>query len=241
MPAHHSPTQNPEVRHFSVGERLQIWLISTAATLLIRLICPTLRYTMSYEEGAREPWETHESVWVFWHRCVLPAVWRFRDHGIAVMTSRSFDGEYIARIIEHFGFRAVRGSSSRGAVRALLGMHTALDQGRHVAFTIDGPRGPKYVAKPGPTLLSRNTQKPVAAFYVALARHWTLNSWDQMLIPKPFSRALVRVSRAIHVPEQTGLDDLKTYHDEMQAALDRVTAWAESHVAEPGAADRDAR
>src|SRR4030095_13544206 len=144
-------------------------------------------------------------------------------------TSRSFDGEYIARIIERFGFRPVRGSSSRGAVRALLGMHTEIEEGRVAAFTIDGPRGPMYVAKPGPVLLAKNTHVPIVVYYIALERAWILKSWDRFMVPKPFSRAALAVSRIM--PVRDG-DDLDAKHREMQAALDRVRATAEAFLSE---------
>lgn len=146
------------------------------------------------------------------------------------MTSRSFDGEYIARIIEEFGFKAVRGSSSRGAVRALLGMHTVIEEGRIAAFTIDGPRGPVYVAKPGPVLLARNTGAPIRCFYVAPREAWVLNSWDRFLIPKPFTSVHVRWSRKIAVPRDASSEDMQRYHAEMQAALERVRLDAEAKV-----------
>ena len=79
----------------------------------------------------------------------------------------------------------MRGSSSRGAVRALLGMHTEVEEGHTVAFTIDGPKGPLYVAKPGPVLLARNTQVPIMLFYIAVKDGWVLKSWDKFVIPKP--------------------------------------------------------
>jgi lysophospholipid acyltransferase (LPLAT)-like uncharacterized protein len=144
------------------------------------------------------------------------------------MTSRSFDGEYIARIIESFGFKAVRGSSSRGGVRALLGMHTVIEAQGVAAFTIDGPRGPIYVAKPGPTLLARNTGEPIRCFYVAVRDAWILNSWDRFMIPKPFTRAHVRWSAPISVPSDTSSEELQRYHAEMQDALERAQAVAES-------------
>ncbi len=146
------------------------------------------------------------------------------------MTSRSFDGEYIARIISAFGFEPVRGSSSRGAVPALRGMHGVLEKQGVAAFTIDGPRGPKYVAKPGPVLLSRNTGAPIRAFYVAVRDHWTLNSWDQFIIPKPFTRAYIRMSAPIQVPADASDEQMKSYVAEMQGALERVTAFAEEAV-----------
>jgi lysophospholipid acyltransferase (LPLAT)-like uncharacterized protein len=140
------------------------------------------------------------------------------------MTSRSFDGEYIARIIRHFGFIPVRGSSSRGALAAMRGMHRVLDAGYKVAFTIDGPRGPRFVAKPGPVLLSRNSGIDVVAFYMAPERAWVLNTWDRLIIPKPFSRVHVVWSSPIRVAPGA---DLHTIVDEMQAALERVQKKAE--------------
>jgi len=150
------------------------------------------------------------------------------------MVSRSFDGEYIARIIEKLGFVAVRGSSSRGGATALLGLKSQLEQGNLVAFTIDGPRGPKYVAKPGPVLLSRASAMPMAAFYVALSDAWVLNTWDALMIPKPFSKALVRFSAKIQVPAQASDAQMADFHRQLQAALDRVTRFAEEHVAQVG-------
>ena len=124
----------------------------------------------------------------------------------------------------------MRGSSSRGAVRALLGMHKVIDVGRTVAFTIDGPRGPKYVAKPGPVLLARNTGVPVMCFHIALENPWILPSWDDFMIPKPFSRALVRIGKLIRVPENATSADLERHHADMQATLDRIREFAEAMV-----------
>jgi lysophospholipid acyltransferase (LPLAT)-like uncharacterized protein len=149
------------------------------------------------------------------------------------MTSSSFDGEYIARIIEKFGYRAVRGSSTRGGVRALLGMHTEIEEGRSVAFTIDGPLGPLYVAKPGPVLLARNTGVPICAFYTAPERAWVLNSWDRMLIPKPFSRVSVRLGRYIDVTPNASREQLDQLHAAMQAALEKAQAEAEAAFRTP--------
>src|SRR5689334_8720853 len=106
-------------RVFSLRERLLIWLISWLAFLAVRLIGMTLRLSVSAEEGTRPGEPLHPSIFAFWHRCVFAAAHVFRHQKIAVLTSRSFDGEYIARIIEHNGFTAVRGSSSRGGAAGL--------------------------------------------------------------------------------------------------------------------------
>ncbi len=153
------------------------------------------------------------------------------------MVSRSFDGEYIARTIEMLGFSAVRGSSSRGGAVALLGLRKFLHAQFPVAFTIDGPRGPKYVAKPGPVLLARETGLPMAAFYVALSNAWVLKTWDEMLIPKPFSKALVRASAKMYVSKAATDAEMAEHHTNLQNALERVTKFAEENVIRVGSSE----
>ena len=216
-------------RAFTFSERVKLWLISWAGFLFIRLVGATLRFSFIPEPGCLYDGRRHTatSIWSFWHRSVLPAAYRFRNQDLAVMTSRSFDGEYIARIIQKLGFVAVRGSSSRGAVGALIGMRQQLEQGHPVVFTIDGPRGPRYIAKPGPVLLAKKTGIPVSCFYVAVERAWILNSWDQMIIPKPFSRAVIYASSPMHVPADATEEQMAALHQQMQEALERCRMKAE--------------
>lgn len=210
-------------------QRLQISLISWIAAVVVGLIGRTLRMTITFEEGSMPGLHaTSPGIYPFWHRCVLPATWLFRNEGIGVLTSLSRDGEYIARVIRRFGFVPVRGSSSRGGQRGLLEMETMVKAGGAVAFTIDGPRGPRYVAKKGPVMLARLTGIPITAFYVAVEKRWVLKTWDGMVIPKPFSRAYVRVAKYIHVPPDADDAALDRYHADMQTALERITAFAES-------------
>lgn len=226
-----------EDRPFSFKQRCSLFFIHRLGALVIQLIGTTLRFTVSSEEpGMPSPatLPAAASIAPFWHRCGIPATYFFRNRGISVMTSRSFDGEYISRILESFGFKAVRGSSSRGGVRALLGMHTVIEANGVAAFTIDGPRGPIYVAKPGPVLLARNTGAPIRCFHIAVRQAWILNSWDRLIIPKPFSRAHIRWSTPIVVPRETSSEMLQHYHSQMQETLERVRAAAEDLI---GASD----
>jgi lysophospholipid acyltransferase (LPLAT)-like uncharacterized protein len=224
----------PQAASFTRRQRVALWFITWAGYLAIRLIGPTLRFCVSLEEGAPEDFISPPVIYSFWHRCVFPAAYFWRRLGIQVMTSRSFDGEYIARIIQKLGFVPVRGSSNRGAVRALLELRRGADQGSAVAFTIDGPRGPRYIAKPGPVLLSRATGLPMSAFYIALDDAWVLNTWDAFMIPKPFSRALIRMSRRIVVPAEADNEEMDRLHGELQASLDRVREFAEVNVSRVG-------
>jgi len=228
-----SPTQAPAAQ-FTLGQRLALWCISWLGYLLISLIGFTLRFEFSSEPGCEVEGSEPPSFVIgpFWHRCVIPATWCFRGRGMAVMTSRSFDGEYIARIIERFGFVAVRGSSSRGGSGALLGMNRALAAGRIAAFTIDGPRGPRFMAKPGPVMLARMSGAPILCFYLAVDRPWISHSWDAMMIPRPFSRVHVRWTKLIHVPSDATNEQMNDCHHQMQDALERARHDA---VAELGA------
>ena len=219
----------PGARPFTLLQRLQLWLVSWIVPAFLYLVGPTLRVTFSWEEGSIGSLDSiHPGIFPFWHRCVLGACWIFRHRNLAVLTSQSRDGEFIARVINRMGYPAVRGSSSRGGQRGLLELQRMVTNGGGVAFTIDGPRGPRYVAKRGPVLLARTTGVPITAFYVAMEKAWVINSWDAMMIPKPFSRAYVRVARKIFVPLDADDTRLAAAHVEMQEALERITANAEA-------------
>lgn len=215
-----SGTEKP----FTLRQRLALWCISWLGYLLISLIGSTLRFEFSSEPGGvpEGGFPSEFTIGPFWHRCVIPATWCFRGHGMAVMTSRSFDGEYIARIIERFGYVAVRGSSSRGGSTALLAMNRALASGQIAAFTIDGPRGPRYKAKPGPVLLARMSGAPILCFYLAVDNPWILGTWDAMMIPRPFSRVHVRWAKLIHVAADANDEQMNDCNRQMQEALERA-------------------
>jgi len=227
------------VRKFSRRERILLWLITWSGYLFIRLIGPTLRFTVVREPDCLtdDGYGAPNGIWCFWHRCVIPAGYRFRGKPVAVMISRSFDGEYIARILAKLGYRPVRGSSSRGAVGALLGMRRELEDGHPAVFTIDGPRGPRYVAKPGPVMLAKKTGQPISCFYIAVKHAWILNSWDQMIIPKPFSRACAYFSSPMTVPATASEEQMSALHQQMQETLERCRLKAEEtlrEIARPG-------
>ena len=224
-------------RPYTVGQRVLLWAITWAGFLAIRVIGPTLRVAVSSEDGAPAGLDTRPMILAFWHSCIFPATYVWRNLQIRVLSSDSFDGEWTGRIIRKFGFVKVRGSSSRGAVRALLGMRRELEQGWAVAFTIDGPRGPRFVAKPGPVLLARATGVPMVAFHIAVDKAWILNTWDRSMIPKPFSRVLMRVSPGITVPADADDFQKERFHGELQAGLERVREFAEANVGKVGSAE----
>lgn len=215
---------------FTLWQRI---LLAVASTLIYAALWPilaSLRWSYELGEAAPNTEPVKPGIYVFWHRCLVPGVFRYRNRNLAVMISSSFDGELVARVAKKFGFRAVRGSSTRGGARALLGMHTMLKQGEAVVFTIDGPRGPRYVAKPGPVMLARNTGASIWAFHIALERAWVLRSWDRMMLPKPFSRALLCVSNPIWVEADANDEKMAECHAEMQVRLDAMREKSEARM-----------
>jgi hypothetical protein len=164
-------------------------IVPPLVALLIRVVGSTLRYRNVNAPGTPNgdtlPGPT---IFAFWHCALLTCAHRFRDMDIAILISRSFDGELIARTVEFLGFHAVRGSSSRGGASGLRGMQEAYAQGHRCAFTADGPMGPARVAKAGPVQLAELTGATWIGAYHAEPDHaWRLRSWDSFTIPKPFA------------------------------------------------------
>jgi hypothetical protein len=222
--------KEPTPPRFTLPQRIVLRLIIAAGYSFIRLIGPTLRVSISREEGAQEDVTQRPLILSFWHACIIPATYLFRNAGIRVMSSNSYDGEYMGRIIHKFGFVAVKGSSSRNAVRALLGLRRALQQEWSVAFSIDGPRGPRHKVKPGPVALARSSGVPMATFHIAVESAWVLNTWDKLIIPKPFSRVLLRFGKLIPILADATEKDLERYQQELQVSLDRIREFAEKNV-----------
>ena len=210
---------------FSRQQRLLLGILPPLAVLLLRVLCGTLRIHSVDEPGARpaDRFPADADVYVFWHRALLMAAYRYRNLGIHILISASFDGELIARVVERLGFVAVRGSSSRGGAAGLLALTRAREAGRKVAITADGPRGPVYLAKPGAAAVARRTGSTASCFYLHAERAWLLKSWDRFVIPKPFSR--VRVCWCAPLDVTAGSVDAAT--ELLQADLLRAVAHAE--------------
>ena len=132
-------------RKFSARERILLWLITWAAYIAVRALGPTIRMAVSWEEDSPRSLAERPYVYSFWHNCMITAMYWCRDLGVRVMSSDSFDGEYTGRIMQKFGFVKVRGSSSKGAIRALLGMRRALEEGRTVASGNFAPHRTRFL------------------------------------------------------------------------------------------------
>lgn len=214
---------------YPIKKRLLIRIADLAFFVLIKLIGRTVRF----EVKGWENWEAASSagsipIYTIWHNRVFLATYFFQRRRIVVMTSQSFDGEYIARFIQRFGFGAARGSSTRGGTGAIVEMIRMMRAGSPAGFTIDGPKGPKYVAKMGAVLLAKKTGQPILPFSISASRFWTAKkSWDHFQVPRPFTRALVDIARPIQVTDNAGETELLAKRDELQSVLDSLTRRGE--------------
>ena len=213
---------------YSFKQRLSIRVADLAFYVLVSLIGKTLRFeTEGLENLEQIESDGKTPIFAFWHDRIFPATYFFRNRGIIVLTSQSFDGEYIARFIQRFGYGAVRGSSTRGGTRALAEMIRVTREGLPTAFTIDGPKGPRYVAKSGACLLAKKTQNPIVPVSVETKNFWEIGSWDKLQIPKPFSRARVFIAKPIYVSKSVSEDEIENKRRELQKTLDELVMRGE--------------
>ncbi len=211
----------------SRSKRLQAAAIATIGYPLINALGQTLRWRvegLEHLEAVRA--SGRQPIMSFWHGRILPATVYFRRRGIVVITSENFDGEWIARIIERFGYGTARGSTSRGGRRAMLQLVRDMKRGRPAAFTLDGPRGPANVAQPGATWLARATGNPVLPFHIEAASHWTMRSWDRTQVPKPFTTVALAIGAPIDIPATTSDEDLDRVRRDLQSRLQALESRA---------------
>ncbi len=204
-------------------KRFEAAAIAVAGYRLIALLGATLRWKTEGLEHLQTVVESgRQPILAVWHGRILSATYFFRRRGIVVMTSENFDGEWITGIIERFGYRTARGSTSRGARKALLQLRRDMAAGRAAAFTVDGPRGPARVAQPGAVWLAKASGNPVVPFHLEADRHWTLTSWDRTQIPKPFAKVALAVGRPFDVAPDTAVVQVHAVTESVDSIIERA-------------------
>lgn len=201
------------------GYRLVSWLGAT-----LRYKTEGLDHFEAIVRSGRQP------IMAFWHGRILAATYFFRRRGIVVITSENFDGEWIAGIIERFGYGTSRGSTSRGGTKALLQLTRDMAAGKPAGFTVDGPRGPARVAQPGAVWLAKATGNPVLPFHLEADRYWTLNSWDRTQIPKPFAAVALVVGEPFDVPRDANERGIESARLELEKRLHMLEERAVSKL-----------
>src|SRR5438874_2168538 len=208
----------------SRSKRVQARLISAFGYPVAATLGSTYRWRAEgAEHYQRVVRSGRQPIMAFWHGRILPATVFFRRRGIVVITSENFDGEWIAGIIERFGYGTSRGSTSRGGSKALLQLTRDMAAGKPAGFTVDGPRGPARIAQPGAVWLAKATGNPVVPFHLEADRYWTLKSWDRTQIPKPGATVALVVGEPFDVPsdaDDAGIEAARLELDTCLRALE---------------------
>ena len=213
-----------DLSSYSFTERMMVRAIGLALYFVIKLLGSTVKFEIEGREnleaalaGGKLP------IYTTWHNSVFLSTYFWRNRGIVVMSSRSFDGEYTGRLIKRFGYGTVRGSSTRGHTGASIEMIRLMRVGCSAGFTIDGPKGPRHVAKMGAVLIAKKASQPILPFVIVPAKSWEIRkSWDQTQIPKPFTRARVIIAPPICVDADSATAALNAKRDELQRTLDAL-------------------
>jgi len=222
-----------------LGNPLQVWLnfrlVPFLAANLMKVLTHTLRVRYESEQTVHEFAAGPERfILAFYHRrlVMMPAAYPFHRRtpggerrGVAILSSDSKDGERSAATWRWFGIHAVRGTAGHSGAQALVKMIRAVKDGWDLGITVDGPRGPRQHVKAGVLAVSRKTGAWVVPVCVAYERAWKLRTWDEMLVPRPFSSVVVRYGVPFKVPAE---GDEEPFRVRLENGLDQMEAWAEA-------------
>jgi lysophospholipid acyltransferase (LPLAT)-like uncharacterized protein len=213
----------------SAGARY--WLAGHAGGRLLDIVMRTVRFEVDNDAA----WRTHAAaghpvLFTIWHGRLLAPAYLHRGQGVVAIVSKSADGEYLTRILQHWGFAAVRGSSTRGGDRALRELVRLVRAGRSVAITPDGPRGPREQLKPGVLQLAQLTGAPIVTAAAGTDRAWWFVRWDRFLIPKPFARVRVAYGDPVFIPRGAGAALMNDATARIEANLQELMQRVDTHA-----------
>jgi len=210
-------------------KKLKFLIVGILGSWLIKLLAATIRiydYPIGFNKKAKDT----PAIYTFWHCMLLIPTYVGMNSKIQVLISQHTDGEYIAQVINRLGFGVVRGSTTRGGIRALKALVDKIREGCPVAITPDGPRGPRFVVQTGVIYLGKKTQLPVIPVVVGLSSYWELPSWDRFRIPKPFSRALMLYGDPIHIPPNISEEEMEHHRLKLEQIMREMVERVDSLI-----------
>ncbi|MGD9762986.1 MAG: lysophospholipid acyltransferase family protein [Candidatus Binatia bacterium] len=224
----HAPRHRPWRRQFRRA-------LAAVAPPLLRVASRALRATLRIEYVNDEHLRAHwagggQAILAFWHNRLLMLPVVAEGVPICIMVSHHRDGEVATQLLAAWGVATVRGSASRGAVAGFLRLVEAYRHGHSLAVLPDGPRGPRYAAKPGVVRLAKAVHAPIFPLAYSASRVARLRSWDRLLVPMPFARVRIEVGAPIVVPPEATRAELDALRGEVEMRLKELTASVESHV-----------
>ena len=212
---------------------VRIFVLAHLGAAFLRLLNATLRWTWVGFEGRRHWGDGEPQIVAFWHGRQLLMPWAYlRRSGkhrrqMYALSSEHSDGRIMAKAMGSIGVDSIAGSSSNHGRRALAGLIAKLRQGHHVAMTPDGPRGPAGSAKAGTIALAMHTGAPIIPAAFSAKKRWCFSSWDGMMLPKPFSRAVYLFGKPIYVPAGLSAEETEHYRVKLERAIEAITIQAD--------------
>jgi lysophospholipid acyltransferase (LPLAT)-like uncharacterized protein len=213
-------SQGTAMREASIKARVIAAVGGGLLTTVMRTTRDETRNDRVYEEWLRPQ---RAAMYLLWHGRLVPGSYHHRDHGLATLISMHRDGDYIAGVVESWGYQVLRGSSSRGGTGALRQMVRLLRAGTPIAVTPDGPRGPRQEMKLGPILAAQMAGVPVITVSAGTDRGWWFGGWDRFVIPKPFSRIRLTYADPVWIPRDLSEEGLSSVARSLEATLNRQT------------------
>lgn len=208
---------------FSIPQRMMLTLVPPILSRVLWLCYSACEWKVFNWEHFENTLKSDGRVLVaFWHEHMMVGACVFRGTNYHTLTSYSYDGEMAARVVRYFGLEAVRGSSSKGGKESLLDLKKALYRLGCVGWTLDGPRGPRRVAKPGMAVLSARTRTSIVPMGAVISKAWRLHSWDRFPIPKPFAKIYVGFGAPIAPPEGEDKEQIEMKRKEIEDSLNRL-------------------
>lgn len=218
-------------RSYTFRQRLILALVPWLAATFVRLLLATCRKEVrGVEHFNRLRDENRLALAGFWHETIGLIAGFHWGKGFCTLTSQSFDGELAARLVMHLGSEAVRGSSSQGSVEALKNMQAVIAESKVMAYTLDGPKGPRRVAKSGIGYLAAATQYPILPVACAARKAWRLNSWDRFIVPRPFTRIICAYGAPIEARESASAESWRATAAQVTEELNRLHAEIEDEL-----------
>jgi len=212
-------------------ERLGFFLLRNLGALFLRMLGSTLTLRRAGLDYEREVFRKGEfPIYTFWHGRLLILAYSHRDRKIQIMISEHRDGETVAQVTDQLGFGAVRGSTTRGGLRAMRELAKKALKGYATAITPDGPRGPRHIAQTGSIYVAMKTGFPLLPVTSSAFPRWTFSSWDRFIIPKPFATALVKFGKPFYVPAKLSEEEIERYRLNFQEEMVKLEAEADRQV-----------
>lgn len=202
-------------------EKVLVWLSFFYIWLLGKTSRIIIENSPEYETLRRNK---KPIIYAFWHGRQVFLVWSHRYEGDYILISKSKDGEFIARTTEKFGYKTIRGSTSRGGSEALYSLAERVKAGSSAAFTPDGPLGPQRVVQPGVIILAQKTGLPIIPVAAGSKRKYIIKHWDEFHIPYPFNKFSVCHGKPVYVGKN---DSIEEKSKELKTAIDLITEKAD--------------